>query len=127
MRIDFFAVKFVAAIGQGTVGREFGEDHYATGLVGPGRPPRITSGRSREPLGDGHRMTGTVADIPNLRQLIQASGSAGRFPRRLHGRQEQCDQNADDGDHHQQLDQRDCVASGVREYDFPPPAFTGIT
>ena len=43
----------------------------------------------------------------NLLQIVQALGPPRRFPRRLNGGQQQGDQDADDGDHHQQLDQRE--------------------
>ena len=40
-----------------------------------------------------------------LLQVVDALRAAGRFARGLHRRQQQRHQNADDGDHHQQLDQ----------------------
>ena len=43
----------------------------------------------------------------DLLQVIQALRAPGRLARRLHGRQEQGDQHADDGDHDQQFDQRE--------------------
>ena len=40
-----------------------------------------------------------------LPEIVLAMGAPGRFAGRLDGRQEQADQDADDGDHHQQFDQ----------------------
>ena len=45
-----------------------------------------------------------------LFQMIAALKISGRFPRRLHGRQQQADQHRDDGDDHQQFDQRESAA-----------------
>jgi hypothetical protein len=47
-------------------------------------------------------------------QLLEAVGalhSARRLARSLHGREQQRDEYADDGDHHQQLDQREPCSS----------------
>jgi hypothetical protein len=41
-----------------------------------------------------------------LPEVVRAAGHAGRFPGGLDRRQQQADQDADDGDHYQQLDQR---------------------
>ena len=41
----------------------------------------------------------------DLLEVIGALNAAARLARRLHGRQEQGDQDRDDGDDHQQLDQ----------------------
>jgi len=41
----------------------------------------------------------------DLLEVIGALYPPRRFPGRLHGRQEQPHQDADDGNHHQQLDQ----------------------
>ena len=38
---------------------------------------------------------------PELLEIIRTLGAAGRLAGRLHGRQEQCDENGDDGDDHQ--------------------------
>jgi len=40
-----------------------------------------------------------------LLDIVRAAHSPGRFPRRLHGRQQQAHQDADDRNDHQQLDQ----------------------
>jgi hypothetical protein len=40
----------------------------------------------------------------DLLQVVGALGPAGGLPRGLHRRQQQRDQDADDGDDHQQLD-----------------------
>jgi hypothetical protein len=44
------------------------------------------------------------ADLP---QVVLTLRSPRRFPSRLHGRKHQPDQDADDGNHDQQLDQRE--------------------
>ena len=41
----------------------------------------------------------------DLLEIVDALGAAGGFASRLHGGQEQRDQDGDDGDHHQKLDQ----------------------
>jgi hypothetical protein len=46
----------------------------------------------------------------DLLQMVHALRSAGRFPSRLHGRQQQYDQHRDDGDDHQQLYQRETAS-----------------
>jgi hypothetical protein len=43
---------------------------------------------------------------PQLLHVVPTLRPTGRFARRLNGREQQCDQDADDGDNHQQLDQR---------------------
>jgi hypothetical protein len=43
----------------------------------------------------------------DLLQVVVATGSPRRFAGSLHGRQQQCDQDADDCDDHQQLDERE--------------------
>jgi hypothetical protein len=47
-----------------------------------------------------------VESDPNLLQIIFALRSAGRFTRLLHSRKQESDQHTDDGDDHQQLDER---------------------
>jgi hypothetical protein len=47
----------------------------------------------------------------DLLQIILALRSATRLARRLHGGQQQGDQHADDGDHHQKLDKRKTATS----------------
>jgi len=49
-----------------------------------------------------------------LLHVVGALGASGCFSRRLHGRQQQRDQNRDDGDHDQQLDQRETAAARPR-------------
>ena len=44
---------------------------------------------------------------PDLLQVVDALAPPRRLAGRLHGRQQQRDQHADDGDHHEQLDQRE--------------------
>ena len=41
---------------------------------------------------------------PNLADVVQAMSPAGTRPSRLHGRQEQCHQNANDGNDDEELD-----------------------
>jgi hypothetical protein len=51
---------------------------------------------------------GVVMVLPgqaDLLELIRALSASSRFARRLNGRQQQRDQNADDRNHDQQLDQ----------------------
>jgi hypothetical protein len=55
-----------------------------------------------------------VAGQADLFQVVGALGTTGRLARRLHGREQQGDQYGDDGDHHQQLDQREATM-------VPPP------
>jgi hypothetical protein len=43
---------------------------------------------------------------PHLLEMVRALQSPRRFPRRLHRRQEERDQNANDGDHHQEFHER---------------------
>src|SRR6185437_6193963 len=55
-----------------------------------------------------------------LVEVIQALALGGRFADLLHGRQEQADQDGDDGDYHQQLDQRNrrtqMVVAAIHEH-----------
>jgi len=44
---------------------------------------------------------------PDLFQIVHALQPPRGFAGRLHGRQKQRDQDRDDGDHHQELDQRE--------------------
>ena len=46
----------------------------------------------------------------DLFQIVGTLGAARRLAGRLDGRKEQCDQHADDRDHHQKLDQRESPA-----------------
>ena len=48
----------------------------------------------------------------DLLEVVLALGASGRFARRLHGRQQQSDQHADDGDDHQQFDERKATSPG---------------
>ena len=47
----------------------------------------------------------------DLLQVVGAIDAAGRFAHLLHRRQQQADQHGDDGDDHQQLDQRKAAAA----------------
>ena len=51
------------------------------------------------------------ADLP---QVIRALAAPGTLARSLNGRQQQRDQQADDGDHDQQLDEREAAARSDR-------------
>ncbi len=56
---------------------------------------------------------GVVVDAEtDLLEVVGALTAAGRFARRLHGGQQQCDEDADDRNHHQQLDQSETAKSG---------------
>jgi hypothetical protein len=44
---------------------------------------------------------------PDLLQVVAALRAPRRFPRLLHRRQQQGDEDGDDRDHHQQFDQRE--------------------
>jgi hypothetical protein len=49
----------------------------------------------------------TVKGQSALLEIVGALGPGGRLTDLLHGRQRQSDEDRDDGDHHQQLDQRE--------------------
>ena len=49
----------------------------------------------------------------DLPEVIGATGPPGRLAGRLHRRQEQADERADDGDHHEEFDQREPGRSHV--------------
>jgi hypothetical protein len=65
------------------------------------------------------RILHAVQRQAELLQIIRAPGSIGRFANFLHRRQKQADKHGYDGDHHQQLEQReprgaaDRIASGL--------------
>ena len=46
----------------------------------------------------------------DLLQVVGATGASGRLAGMLHGGQQERDQNPDDGDHDEQLDQRETAA-----------------
>ena len=48
-----------------------------------------------------------VAGQADLLEIVGALRAAGGLAHVLHGRQEQADQDGDDGDHHQQFDERE--------------------
>ncbi len=52
-----------------------------------------------------------------LLQVVLALSSASRFSGLLHRWQEQCDQNCDDGDHHQQFNQSESAGTFDHEMD----------
>src|SRR5262249_4672847 len=51
-----------------------------------------------------------VEGQPDLLEIVLALHACGRLAHFLHGGQEQSDQHADDGNNHQQLDQREAAA-----------------
>jgi hypothetical protein len=51
-----------------------------------------------------------VAGQSDLLDLVTARHAAGRLTGHLHRRQKQRNEYADNGDRHQQLDQRECAA-----------------
>jgi hypothetical protein len=53
-----------------------------------------------------------------LLHVVFALGPAGRLTRRLHGREEQCDEDRDDRDHHQQLDERKALLCSPHTFTF---------
>jgi len=66
----------------------------------------------RPPLVPRHRqfVAGVLRAVTGERDLLQVvlgRHAGGGFADFLHGRQQQADQDGDDGDHHQQLDQRE--------------------
>ena len=54
----------------------------------------------------------------DLLEVVRALGPTGRLAGRLDGGQEQGDQDGDDGDHHQQLDQRESCSSNSHMSSF---------
>ena len=63
-------------------------------------------------------------DVTGARQARSGAGcsaleAAGCFPRRLHGRQEQRDESANNGDHHQKFDERKALCmTGPKHRNF---------
>jgi hypothetical protein len=51
----------------------------------------------------------------DLLEVVHALGPAGRLADFLHRGQQQADEDGDDGDHHQQLDQREGASRGALE------------
>ena len=61
----------------------------------------------RAPAGGGQKLVGPFMQHeaqPQLLEVILALTPPRRLSRRLHGRQQQADENADNCNHHQQLD-----------------------
>ena len=75
--------------------------------VSPGEPERrgLDPERSLREAAVGALIVGHRQ--AELLQVVGALGAPGRFAGRLDGWQEQRDEHGDDGDHHQQLDQRE--------------------
>ena len=65
--------------------------------------PRVLAAGEQPPMGIGIHQH-TEGDLPNLVAALRATSGC---PRRLHCRQQQAHQRADDGNHHQQFDQRE--------------------
>ena len=66
---------------------------------------------------------GVVAVVDRQDQLFEvvgALGTSGRFPHLLDGGQEQADEDGDDGDHHQQLNQRKTGPGTALKHGKPP-------
>jgi hypothetical protein len=58
---------------------------------------------------------------PDLLQVVGTLHPGSGLPNLLHGWQEQADQDGNDGDHHQQLDQREAsTAPKWDSHDTPP-------
>jgi hypothetical protein len=51
-----------------------------------------------------------------LMQVVGALNSPRRFPCRLHGRKKQGHQDADDGDNHQQLNEREACSAEFENF-----------
>src|SRR2546421_30440 len=78
-----------------------GAEARAVLQVGPGSEP----GRK-----DAVSSMVVVEGQADLLQVVLALGAGGRLAHLLDGGQEQADEDGDDGDHHQQLDQREPAA-----------------
>ena len=82
-------------------------------LAGRPRPTAVAgSGLITPP--ERERAVGVVVVVQgqaDLLEVVDALGAAGGLAGRLHGRQQQADQDGDDRDHHQQLDQREAPSS----------------
>jgi len=66
-------------------------------------------------VGDGTRGGQVIVERQaQLLHVVGALGTSGGFSRRLDSRQQQGDQNRDDGDHDQQLDQREATTAWPR-------------
>src|SRR5262249_40818562 len=55
----------------------------------------------------------------DLLEVVAAHGAVGRFPYLLDGRQQQAEEQGDDGDHHQQLDQREATRTTRNQHRSP--------
>jgi len=69
---------------------------------------------------DGVRGEVVVHGQPQLLEVVRALGSPGRFARRLHGGQEQRDQDGNDRDHDQQFDQSKSAHGAVSWHGYTP-------
>src|SRR5262249_44924459 len=72
--------------------------------------------RGQCPLG-GVKVVGGETDLLEVVGAVDAGGGVADF---LGGGQQQADEDGDDGDHHQQLDQREPLAGRRAEHDAAP-------
>jgi len=73
---------------------------------------------------DAHREDSVGAFVIHQREadllhVVGAARAAGCFPRLLHGRQQQRDQNADDCDNHQKFDERKAQRRTTTNHQVP--------
>ncbi len=74
-------------------------------------------GRGNIPRGErAVRIVIVVHRQADLLQVVEARRAAGRLAGLLHGGQKQGNQNADDGNYHQQLDEGETFAEGHDPY-----------
>jgi hypothetical protein len=56
----------------------------------------------------------------DLLEVVLTADAVGRLANLLHGGEQQADQDGNDGDDHQQLDQRERGARGLSAHEGPP-------
>ena len=89
------------------------------------RIAKLPGGESQRPhfhAAHGKSLVGVVIAVhsdADLMQIVRAAHAPGGFPRRLHGRQKQRNEQPDDGNHDQQLDQRKTRRGAKRECGTP--------
>jgi hypothetical protein len=71
--------------------------------------PAVVAGLGRQTA---LRVVGVLHRQTDLSEVVLALGACGGLADFLHGGQQQADQDGDDGDHHQQLDQREADSRG---------------
>lgn len=95
-------------VDQVVVERLLFDERQNPGAPGPSRVPlevRLAAGIEAQPA-DRQRLVHVVVHVQTQAELLQVIGARHpprRFPRGLHGRQQQRDEDADDRDHHQQF------------------------